>query len=155
MTEIELAWLAGLLEGEGSFGFGVIKRPDRQSDTSYIRVRLSMTDHDVIQRAANLTGAPVCGPYRGKSGKDKPIWCADVPGYKAEIIMRQILPFMGERRTAQITKALEHWDARPRKHRQTGLPPTCHPDREHYSVGLCQRCYELARWARRKARTAD
>jgi hypothetical protein len=43
MTESDLAWLAGLLEGEGCFHF---------TRTAYVVI--SMTDEDIIERAASL-----------------------------------------------------------------------------------------------------
>ena len=48
MKETDLTWLAGLLEGEGSF----LKAPP--SDPNCPRISLEMTDKDVVERAALL-----------------------------------------------------------------------------------------------------
>ena len=56
LSDIEIAWLAGLLEGEGSFGI------DDRSATRYEdstapavpRLELSMVDEDVIAKVARL-----------------------------------------------------------------------------------------------------
>jgi hypothetical protein len=48
-TAAEIAWLAGLYEGEGSM--------------TKSSLAISMTDEDVIRRAAELLGTQVSGPY--------------------------------------------------------------------------------------------
>lgn len=56
MTEIEVAWLAGLLEGEGSFGLDTRALHKYKVSTAppapYIKI--SMVDKDVIERVAVL-----------------------------------------------------------------------------------------------------
>ena len=52
LTLKEIAWLAGLLEGEGSFGAYV---KGSQSPC----IQFSMCDKDVLERAANMLGGPV------------------------------------------------------------------------------------------------
>ena len=53
MTEIEIAWLAGLLEGEGSFGLtGYAAKKSKVFPT----ISLAMTDLDIIERAGALIG---------------------------------------------------------------------------------------------------
>lgn len=49
MTSVELSWLAGIVEGEGTFS-----RPGRTG-----QVRVIMTDHDVVRRLAAVTGLGV------------------------------------------------------------------------------------------------
>jgi len=50
MDEQDLYWLAGLLEGEGSF-----LKP-APCEPKHPRVALCMTDFDIVMRAANLFG---------------------------------------------------------------------------------------------------
>ena len=50
MDEKELYWLAGLLEGEGSFMRGAPSRPNTPM------VSLSMTDEDVVARVGRMLG---------------------------------------------------------------------------------------------------
>ena len=50
MTDLESAWLAGLLEGEGYFQ---ITKPRHHHPTQVV-IRLSMTDKDVVEKAAKL-----------------------------------------------------------------------------------------------------
>jgi len=91
----DVIWLAGLLEGEGSFDLHRGKYP---------RVRVGMTDRDVVGRAATLLGARVRvslkpPPYRAT-------WHAEVTGWKAALVMRAILPHMGARRSGKIAEVL-------------------------------------------------
>jgi hypothetical protein len=50
MTEAEICWLAGLLEGEGTFLKASPSRPNSPT------VSLEMTDEDVVARVAHLLG---------------------------------------------------------------------------------------------------
>ena len=48
MTELELVWLAGLLEGEGAFLHGPPSAPNQP------RIALNMTDLDVVERVSKM-----------------------------------------------------------------------------------------------------
>lgn len=89
----DLAWLAGILEGEGCF------RRD-----AYPFVTLQMTDRDVVERAAILMLAPKVHTET-RTGR-KPLYRAQVGGAKAIRLMRLLLRFMGQRRTARIQAIL-------------------------------------------------
>lgn len=97
MNRDDLLWLAGLLEGEGSFDLHRGKYP---------RVRVGMSDRDVVGRAATLLGARV--RLSLKPAPNAAMWHAEVSGAKAAEIMRQILPHMGARRSAKIAAILGH-----------------------------------------------
>ncbi len=92
---LDKVWLAGLLEGEGSFDLQRGKYP---------RVRLAMTDRDVVGRAATLFGSSI--RLTLKAWPEKPIWHAEKQGRDAAEIMRAILPFMGARRSQKIAEIL-------------------------------------------------
>jgi len=139
LTDLEAAWLAGLLEGEGSF----VWRPHRNCVGISIAISIEMTDEDVIRRAALLMeNCRVSGqPIRKNGLGTKPFLRAQVGGYAAARIMRQVLPYMGARRSEKIKDCLRRWDERPNKRREAHLPAECHPERKHYSLGLCKRCH--------------
>ena len=101
MTREELAWLAGLLEGEGSF-FLVKKKSGR----SYPRVSLNMTDEDVIERAANLLGRGHY-PFPRKPPR-KEQFALQIEGRGAVVLMEEILLFMGLRRSAQLNELIKY-----------------------------------------------
>ncbi|GAB1641784.1 hypothetical protein [Krasilnikovia sp. MM14-A1259] len=96
-TDTDVVWLAGLLEGEGAFDL---------HRSRYPRVRVAMTDRDVIGRAATLFGVSVRLSMR--PAPHSAMWHAEVSGPKAEAIMRAILPHMGARRSARIAAILGH-----------------------------------------------
>src|ERR1051325_8300115 len=97
MTETkDIYWLAGLLEGEGSF----------IADGRFPKIALKMNDRDVVQRAQELLRPK---PYRANGNaikyyEDKtaiPIrkyWFASISGRRAVGWMLTLYPLMGERR---------------------------------------------------------
>jgi hypothetical protein len=103
VTEIEVAWLAGLLEGEGSFSKGPPSKPNLP------RIQLSSTDEDVVSRVARLFDIRYCCARARKHINlipTKPIFQLQVRGSKAVIWMKRVEPHMGVRRKEQIRVAL-------------------------------------------------
>jgi len=94
MTDVELAWLAGLFEGEGCC------RKDSRSNSPCLKI--SMTDRDVIEHAAALMDGRIYGPYFRKRPNRKPSWTAYVGGDQAVSLAQQLMPLLGERRQEQI-----------------------------------------------------
>lgn len=99
-TKEELAWLAGLFEGEGSICH--FNRSDRPSKR--LEVDLAMTDEDVVQRAANLLDAKVFSKQVREG--DKRMYYLRLSDNTARKFLREILPYMGERRTMKILSVL-------------------------------------------------
>lgn len=97
MTDRDLFWLAGLLEGEGCFDLHRGRYP---------RIRLGMTDRDVVGRAATLLGGRVRLTLR--PAPVQATWHVEISGTKAAEMMRVILPYMGARRSAKIATILGH-----------------------------------------------
>lgn len=91
----DVIWLAGLLEGEGTFDLHRGKYP---------RVRLAMCDRDVVGRAATLMGTSV--RLSMKPAPYAATWHSEAQGAKASEIMRAVLPFMGSRRSGKIAGIL-------------------------------------------------
>lgn len=134
----DIAWLAGLLEGEGHF------RLLRNSPC----IQLSMTDRDVIQKAANLLGRSVYGPYRAGRVGEKPVFAVHCWGSKAASWLMTIYVFMGSRRKEAIQRVLEKWRTTFAKSLGQKKPTTCgHSSRPHRARGLCGSCYNRA-WAK-------
>lgn len=106
MTEVQTAWLAGLLEGEGSF----IAAPP--SDRRRARITLSMCDEDVVARVATMWGISYCKTgHHLRNPKWKPEFRITLRGAKALEVMLAVRPHMGNRRQTQIDAAM----ASPRK----------------------------------------
>lgn len=98
-NRFQIAWLAGLTEGEATFGI----------DRGRPKIRVRMTDHDVVQRVAELCGTnkvhTVDYFHRRFGSQVQYEWTCR--GRNAIEVMRAILPYMGERRAARINEILE------------------------------------------------
>lgn len=98
---IVLGWLAGLLEGEGSFKWK--KRPGREAQP---QISIQMCDEDVIRRLAAVWNSAVAR-REPKHSHWSPSWETSIGGRKAFLVMRAVLPIMGERRAAKIREIME------------------------------------------------
>ena len=113
LPERDLYWIAGLLEGEGSF------QPPRPSSPNRPEITINMTDLDVMERFAKLVGENYI--HMGtKNVRRNPAWKPDyrvhIRGEKAVQLMRLLRPLMGSRRQAQIDKALVAYQGSRRSH---------------------------------------
>lgn len=98
MKETDIAWLAGLLEGEGSFIVQKVRAP-------YISVQ--MTDKDIIQRVADMWNRKVVMGGKGGRLGNKDQYKTALHGPKTVYeVCKMILPHMGDRRTTNIKKIL-------------------------------------------------
>lgn len=150
MSEVETAWVAGLLEGEGCFTFGPWSNRKRVAPTRNIRVQCSMTDLDTIEKLHQLTGI---GNVQPESRKDKRrphakplyIWSAAKREDVIDLLVK-IRPHMGERRGARIDELLKYAEENPPIYNQ----PVVHGTRRSYRKGCrCDECRaEVARYAR-------
>jgi hypothetical protein len=130
-------WLAGVLEGEGSFLY--------KNGSPCITVQ--MTDRDVIEAVAEMFGCPV--QVWQPRGKDhyKQVFYARVHGTRAIEWMMTLYTLMHERRKAKIKEILTAWKASPampRASRGTHFRALCHPDLPRTGNGLCRKCYMRA-----------
>lgn len=96
-SDTDLSWLAGLLDGEGSFFKG--------KNNGLARIECQMTDEDTIAKAARLMGVGY-GKRKPLPGR-KTIYRLALTGPRAEIVMRELTPLMGTRRQQQIRDALK------------------------------------------------
>lgn len=77
-------------------------------------VQVEMTDEDIIQRIRLIfgnTGSFLAITPRKSNWKPSYRWV--VNGADAYLVMKLILPFMGERRTAKITECMSKYDSKP------------------------------------------
>ena len=101
MTEVQTAWVAGIIEGEGCISIswhGAWKR---------VLVSVNMTDFDVIDRLKAWSGY-------GSIGVNKPIqnrkqsWTWTVAKeIDVQALLNEVFPFLGKRRQAKAYDALE------------------------------------------------
>lgn len=99
----DIYWLAGLIEGEGSF--------------SGRQVSISQKDAESLERVKEIVGGRVGGPYLKKNAINGPtpmfVWYAS--GERAHGIARTVYHLLSSRRQAQVRKFLD-------VSRQTELP---------------------------------
>lgn len=129
-------WLAGLLEGEGSF---FIRKGSP-------KIALQMTDRDVVARAATIMGTKINQCVSRPKGKPtyKPVYSMAVFGQRAVSWMMIVFRFMGERRQAKIAEVMAEWrrcPGTPKASRGHRTRATCHPDRPAQAFGKCSTCY--------------
>jgi hypothetical protein len=105
MTKNELYWLAGWLEGEGTFLYAAKKMA--------LCIQAFSVDKDTVQCAVKIANARM---YLINQKKRYPTyqdgWRFNLERRPAEALMRKLLPLMGERRRRQIKIALNGWDKR-------------------------------------------
>lgn len=140
----ELAWAAGLFEGEGCI-FGA---KDKTSGIVYPLLSLAMTDLDVVERFHRAVGglgkiskwSPRKSPYNGKPLKQ--MWQWDAGGHKLSIAVIPMLWFgLGERRRAKAAEVLHAWKTCPRK--RQWYPKECTVcSAPTIAVGRCNRHYQ-------------
>ena len=98
MSDAEVAWIAGVLEGEGCW--------TRCGTHGGWRVAVRMTDEDVIRRLQVITGIGTITVESSKKGyKTAWCWCVAARVHR-EWLTVQVWPWMGERRRSRI---LELW----------------------------------------------
>lgn len=134
MTELEIAWLAGLLEGEGCFR--VRKSGGYKGSVS---ISLQMTDEDVVKRVADLFGTKIWGPHGPYGASKLETWQTLIIGHEAAKLMEKLLPYLGRRRGEKVKTLLIHQktlrDLSPNKN------PVCHPEKKYFSKNMCTSCY--------------
>jgi hypothetical protein len=113
LSDTEIAWMAGLLEGEGSFGLDSRKKNKYKISTSppspYLKI--SMVDEDVIQKLATLLKKK---PFQERrlTRTGKAVFSVSVGDRKTLMYLLPLLyPYFGKRRQAQVKECLDALDA--------------------------------------------
>lgn len=111
-TDSEVAWAAGLFEGEGCITLSGASRSPR--------LKISMTDADVVLRFARIVGGGNLAEQRFTNPKYKTQLCW-YTGKKSEVIrvLNMLMHFFGERRLNRAAEVLaramnapfEGWDS--------------------------------------------
>jgi hypothetical protein len=102
-TDLELGWLAGIVEGEGTFTMNRYASGQRSP-----RVAVKMCDEDVVRRVHVVAG---CGKVRfvGRAQehhKDAWIWLLQRKA-ECQAFGELMFPLMGERRQVQIRRMID------------------------------------------------
>jgi hypothetical protein len=102
----ELHWLAGLLEGEGTFMTGPPSSPRMPI------LAVNMTDEDVMARLGRIFNRKV-QVVRARNVRWRTSYQLRVQGSDAVRWMHLLRPLMGSRRQAQIDRAVASYAPRP------------------------------------------
>ncbi len=132
--ECDIAWLAGLLEGEGFFGVGGSR------NHTYPIVSLQMCDRLIVSRAAAILGAPSVRSREPRNTRWRMTYVATLVGSDASDWMERLRPLMGARRAGAIDAALLAY----RPIRLVDAPAQCvveNCSEPHRSRGLCHKHY--------------
>lgn len=132
MNEIETAWLAGLLEGEGCFGLYQKKSTTGESYPVFT-CEIRMTDKDVLDKVVEITKLGKVGGPRVNNGLGhKPIFHWKLTK-KSEVafVLKAVLPLMCSRRSDKIKLILETMESSAR-------PTWRHGTRQGYEYQGCR-----------------
>lgn len=101
ITIKEIAWIAGLLEGEGCFGIY----------NNCPTVQVNMTDLDVIERARLILDIERRNKVRAQLRENvrKTMYCLNVSGDVAIQWMMTVYSLMGIRRKTKIREIIAKW----------------------------------------------
>jgi hypothetical protein len=102
----QIAWAAGIIEGEGCVQAAIRSQSASQGRYLVHRVRVVMSDRDVVERLANVFGIGRVMPYSPTTGLGKKPLYRWEAARRADVVTvcDAIYPWMGERRRAQIDK---------------------------------------------------
>ena len=124
-----IAWVAGIVEGEGWIGTS-------KDNPRTPRIKVSMTDEDVIARVAVIWQRT----YQSRRPQSqKPYYTVSLAGHHAAEWLMTLLPFLGKRRRAKAIQTLQAWRSGGRT--MVGATAKCHPERKHAGHGLCDWCW--------------
>ncbi len=100
----DIAWSAGIFEGEGWCGVTKV----RQKGGSYMRLRsiISMTDEDVVCRLKAIWGIGCLSRRKPQGDRRKEVFTWEVTNRQARQFLLTIATFLGERRLAQMKGAM-------------------------------------------------
>lgn len=113
LNEVEIAWIAGLLEGEGSFGLDLRSKKRYKVSTAPAApyMKISMVDEDVIARLSHLLNKTYFSPRR-KTSTGKTVYILHVGDRETlEYLLPRLLPYFGARRTQRVQECIDALDA--------------------------------------------
>lgn len=101
----DIAWVAGLLEGEGCFS----RRKGQKGNYHSPTIQLCMTDKDTVIRFAKITGAYKVILQKHRTKANKKVFRCVIYGSRAVQWMQTIYPLMGSRRKQKLRECLFDW----------------------------------------------
>ena len=108
--ELDIAWAAGILEGEGCFSSD---RDKRRKTTKKLSIRCQMTDQDIILRLHDIFAFGSVYKRKTRHEHHKQAWEWRVTKQDdIETVIYKILPYLGIRRSEKAKELLAYIDSR-------------------------------------------
>jgi len=109
--EVDLAYIAGLIDGEGSIQYKQYMRKRKHNPKAYptwsIRIEIAMNDRSVLIWLKEMLGVGTVNPRKGKPGKKKQ-WRWRCSHRQAYFVEKLIWPYVHIKLPA-IQKIIEHY----------------------------------------------
>ena len=109
--EVDLAYIAGLIDGEGSIQYKQYMRKRKHNPKAYptwsIRIEIAMTDRSVLVWLNEILGVGTVNPRKVKPGKKKQ-WRWRCSHRQAYFVAKLIWPYVHIKLPA-IQKIIEHY----------------------------------------------
>ena len=109
--EVDLAYIAGLIDGEGSIQYKQYMRKRKHNPKAYptwsIRIEIAMTDQSVLIWLNEILGVGTVNPRKVKPGKKKQ-WRWRCSHRQAYFVAKLIWPYVHIKLPA-IKKKIEHY----------------------------------------------
>jgi hypothetical protein len=105
----KLIFLAGVFEGEGSFGFW----GKEHKNNRYFRIQVRMTDEDIVVRFVDFFKLGHVNSHTPKKDNLKKSWKWTIAGDKAMEVMLQMVPYLGIRRKEKFEQCYQSFKQLP------------------------------------------
>lgn len=148
-TDAEIAWAAGIFEGEGCIS---IKPPQERRHLPSIRLVIQTTDEDVLVRFREIVGCGSVVHLRRPALPGKKAVYSWELGNRVEVesLVLAFLPWLGERRTAKAQLVLDDIASLDRNCLGCGAPFRAYRSDAHW----CSHKHRMA-WHMRQYRAAE
>ena len=105
MSPEQTGWVAGLIEGEGSF-----VSQTHANGRSYLGCKASSTDEFTARQLQGFAGGHVYGPYQPKRGPRQPVWTWQVWEAAAyDALVCAVWHLLSPRRQARVLEKYDLW----------------------------------------------
>lgn len=117
-TELELAWISGIWEGEGCWGYKKPRVRNYSNGKTYtqnpeLRMSIQMTDEDIVDRVAKIMdnrGVTYTHVPSKKEKGWKPLYTFSITGKSAVLWTNLMISYLGKRRIEKIETIYENID---------------------------------------------
>lgn len=116
MNELQVAWAAGILEGEGCFS--IFQRKTAKWNHKSLAIHCEMADEDVIRKLQAVFNVGTVNVRENTKGRTdsrprKKTWIWSVQNHAGiEKVCQYVLPYMGERRSLKIKELLDYVESK-------------------------------------------